>query len=310
MKFRAHRRIWLSGVVALALLAGCAGEATPNPDGPRLLGFDNLPKALATVEFSPTPSLPATLDVPTATYAPPTRTPTATPYVGIFMGNLTPLAGTIAYIPQGTRAPVVGPSGAIGGAPVSVPLQPPSTGAPLPIPIVPTVNANVPITPCAQPPASEFNSATNNPAVRARLGCPSAPATQITIVAQPFEKGLMFWRDTREIFALSTSAVQSAQVDIYWRFQDTWNESLPALDPSIVPPANLQQPVRGFGYVWRSNPVVRERLGWALAGEQPLQAVFQTFERGWMLTGPNGAVFAFAPNPDQATGVHFGALSQ
>jgi hypothetical protein len=120
----------------------------------------------------------------------------------------------------------------------------------------------------------------------------------------------MFWRDTREIFALSTQAIASAQVDFYWRVADTWNESLPPSDPSITPPQNLMQPMRGFGYVWRLNPAIRERLGWALAGEQPFEAAYQPFERGWMLTGPNGAVFAFAPNPDGATGAHFGALAR
>jgi len=34
-----------------------------------------------------------------------------------------------------------------------------------------------------------------------------------------------------------------------------------------VPPVGLYQPVRGFGLVWREEPGVRDRLGWAVDRE-------------------------------------------
>jgi hypothetical protein len=61
-------------------------------------------------------------------------------------------------------------------------------------------------------------------------------------------------------------------------FDDTYlegePESLPELDPpadatteSRFPNAQIQQPIRGFGKVWRETEGLRERLGWALAPE-------------------------------------------
>src|SRR5512134_3955329 len=89
-------------LLSILILAGCSAPPAPNPDGPVLLGFDSMPKALATIALSPTPDAPQALATynslyPTNTAAPATRTPTATPFVGIFMGDRTALPGTIAY---------------------------------------------------------------------------------------------------------------------------------------------------------------------------------------------------------------------
>lgn len=46
-------------------------------------------------------------------------------------------------------------------------------------------------------------------------------------------------------------------------------------DPSIVPPAGLYQPIRGFGKLWRTNPHVRDGLGWAIAPEQGFHTQWQ-----------------------------------
>lgn len=90
------------------------------------------------------------------------------------------------------------------------------------------------------------------------------------------------------------------------RFEDTWSEDLPESDPAIVAPEGLIQPIRGFGKVWRENPEVRERLGWALGVELAFESELQdqlietddvpiTFMRTF-----NGQVFALTMhNPDQ-----------
>lgn len=44
---------------------------------------------------------------------------------------------------------------------------------------------------------------------------------------------------------------------------DTFVEGEPESDPTIVPPAGLYQPIRGFGKLWWTNASVRDRLGWA-----------------------------------------------
>ena len=50
-------------------------------------------------------------------------------------------------------------------------------------------------------------------------------------------------------------------------FTDEWQEGDPVDDPTIVPPPGFYQPQRGFGLIWREQPMVRERLGWAVAPE-------------------------------------------
>ncbi len=284
------------------MLAGCAGAPpTPNPDGPVLTGFDSLPKSLATVFLSPTPDAPqakATVDSrrPTDTPAPPTYTPSPIPYVGIFMGAPTYSAGGI--IPTGTRGVIV----------MTLPPQPGTKVAGN------TGGSNPPSARnCSVPPAPQFANAARNSAVQQKVGCPTAASYTVKLVAQPFETGFMFWRETREIYILSTAAIQKgAATDTFWRLPDNWNESMPASDPAQVPPAGRLQPVRGFGYVWRSNATVRNSLGWALSGEQPYDSTWQDFEHGWMMTGNTGTVFALAPldGPPVTTGIHFGLLPQ
>ena len=60
-------------------------------------------------------------------------------------------------------------------------------------------------------------------------------------------------------------------------FDDTWNEEMPASDPKLQPPADLFQPLRGLGKVWREHQEdVREPLGWATTQEVAYQARLQT----------------------------------
>ena len=42
-----------------------------------------------------------------------------------------------------------------------------------------------------------------------------------------------------------------------------------------MPPPGYYQPVRGFGLVWREQPNVRDRLGWALAPEAGFETAVQ-----------------------------------
>jgi hypothetical protein len=212
------------------------------------------------------------------------------------MGDRTAPPGTVAYQPTANRNPLV-----VTVVGTRAPTLRPGQAAPTAVSVVSTPVSAAAV-PCTVQPAPQFARASAIPAVQGRLGCPSAPPSDLSLVTQAFQNGVMFWRDTKEIFVLSSA-------NTFWKFPDSWNESLPANDPSLAPPPGTQQPVRGFGYVWRSNQVVRDTLGWAISGEQPYQATWQTFERGWMMTGANGAVYALSPS-DNTTGVHFGALSQ
>jgi hypothetical protein len=306
-------------LLILAMLAGCTNAApTTNPDGPILTGFDALPKSLATVFLSPTPNMPqaqATLDSnrPTPTLPPPTFTATPTPYVGIFMGN--PTFSALGIFPTGTRAvlvitvpPQTATRAAILAATAAAanPVNPGSTA----VAVNPGVSG-VPLT-CSVQPAGPFINASKNVAVQQKLGCPTGEPFNVTLVAQPFQTGFMIWRDTKQIYAISTAGLQKgAATDTFWRVPDNWNESLPADDPSQVPPGGLLQPIRGFGYAWRSNTTIRNSLGWALATEVPYQSTWQDFQNGWMMTDNNGSVLALSPlDGAGTTGIHFGAMSQ
>ncbi|MBX3086650.1 MAG: hypothetical protein KF716_33760 [Anaerolineae bacterium] len=303
----------LTLVFLAVIVAGCTGAApTADPNGPLLTGNDALPKQLATVYLTPTSDLPdlqatqirATIEsvLPTATLAPATNTPTTTPYVGVFLGAATFEPGdVINQKPSGVRAPRLVGTAQNANIPIFVPTA--VAGVPLPT----AAGGAVSVGACATAPAAQFANAAQNATVRQQVGCPTNGAFTVNLVQQPFQKGLMIWRDTKQIYVLSSVAIQQgAAMDTLWIVPDQWNDSIPASDGSYIPPDGLIQPVRGFGYVWRSNQQIRDTIGWALAGEQPYQGIWQDFERGWLMTGADGNVYVLIPgNP---TGLHLGPL--
>jgi hypothetical protein len=103
-------------------------------------------------------------------------------------------------------------------------------------------------------------------------GCPTAP--QISPAAeQSFEEGIMLWIKAEDsIYVLYAGGDYTAR---WTRFQDKWQEGDPYNDPTLQPPSGLQQPIRGFGLVWRTHPYVRERLGWATEPEKGYQTTIQ-----------------------------------
>lgn len=122
--------------------------------------------------------------------------------------------------------------------------------------------------------------------------CPYKPAAFPEAAEQVFEHGRVMW--FKEIPAASSRSGEKEGPHIYVlyddghaeRFEDTWTEDEADRDPNLAPPQGLYQPVRGFGKVWRNEPGVRERLGWALAPERAFEGAFQL---GWMpryLAGP------------------------
>jgi hypothetical protein len=289
---------------ALLALSACQTSAPPSGDAV-LLGFESLPKALATLPRTPTLDATAQQATQTARTPTPNVTPSATatptPVRGVFMGDPTVQFGT-SLVRSGTRAPLI----------ITLPslattrqAANPSVGI-----SAPPVAVN-PSGDCATAVAAPFARAAADPGVRARLGCPRAEPISVTIVTQTFERGVMFWRDTREIYALALQA-RGAAANTVWKFPDGWTEGQPERDPSLQPPEPLMQPIRGFGAVWRANPAVREALGWAVTGEQPYNGLWQVFEGGVMLSGGDSAIYALALDSAAPTaiGAHFGALLQ
>jgi len=107
-------------------------------------------------------------------------------------------------------------------------------------------------------------------------GCPAQPAVRTDGAEQRFQHGLMLWNRTEgRIYVLYDDGRQPAW-DIY---KDEWDESKSASDPELVPPSGLYQPERGFGWLWRSRPDIRDRLGWASSTEQGYSTAVQSTSR-------------------------------
>lgn len=107
---------------------------------------------------------------------------------------------------------------------------------------------------------------------------PTPRREQVIVVEQVFERGNMFWfRDRRTIWVAVGDEIDPVRGE-WLCFNDTFVEgdveSLPEFDPpadattdSNFPNAELQQPIRGFGKIWRENEDLREQIGYALASE-------------------------------------------
>jgi hypothetical protein len=153
--------------------------------------------------------------------------------------------------------------------------------APVPTPAAPTPTA----TPCAH--GIDTRLGLDDAAARVRLGCASGPGHETYVAVQPFERGLMFWReDVRRIYVLHQDATWA-------EYEDTWGEGQPDRDPDLAPPEGRYQPVRGFGKVWRVRlGGAQARIGWATAPERGYGSVVQSFAHGLLLQGEEGQVYA------------------
>ena len=95
--------------------------------------------------------------------------------------------------------------------------------------------------------------------------CPQEAALLSASAEQQFEQGYMIWvAEEDRIYVLFDDTLFTDGWAVY---EDNWDEGDPVDDPSLVPPPGFFQPQRGFGLVWREQPQVRDRLGWAVAPE-------------------------------------------
>jgi hypothetical protein len=118
----------------------------------------------------------------------------------------------------------------------------------------------------------------NNARAQQELGWATAAQPVPGLAAiQRFENGVMVWlEETGRIYAFINGG--------RWiSYEDTFREGDPESDPAFAPPAGKQQPLRGFGKVWRTHPELRDAIGWAMNKEEPANASRQSFERGDIL---------------------------
>lgn len=102
--------------------------------------------------------------------------------------------------------------------------------------------------------------------------CPAAPVQLSTQAEQTFERGRMIWVEAQDRIYV---VFEDGLVPEWAQYPDEYGDGVPDRDNTLVPPPGLQQPIRGFGLVWRSNPRVRERLGWAISPEVAYDGAFQ-----------------------------------
>ncbi len=96
--------------------------------------------------------------------------------------------------------------------------------------------------------------------------CPQDAPLISAAAEQRFEHGWMIWVGEEDrIYVLYDDQQFSPKWD---SFIDEWHVGLPEGDPNIIPPTGFYQPKRGFGLVWREQPFVRDRLGWALTAQE------------------------------------------
>lgn len=230
------------------LLAACTGESASPPTGTPVVEY----KLLATVFLSPTPDeaqreatrLAVRAVTPTTI---PTRTPEATVYVGVFLGEnnsvIDPIIDPARY--QGT-------------------LQAGMLPTPLPR------NCLYPIDPA-------FGMVwTTNAAAKEAIGCPGEPATPYVGTVQFFERGVMYWLPTGEIWTVAPGGAAGGQ---FWY--------VPIAPPDqgwqVPAPEGLRMPEFSFGALWRANEAIRQTLGFARADESAVSITVQRFEGGALL---------------------------
>ncbi|MBN1178239.1 MAG: hypothetical protein JXD18_03450 [Anaerolineae bacterium] len=134
--------------------------------------------------------------------------------------------------------------------------------------------------------------ADNPPSTR----CPSE--AQVGAAAQqPFENGFMVWFGPTNAIYVFYNQDAVGLPNRYRVFPDAFVEGDPESDPAIVPPAGLYQPVRGFGLLWRTQPEVRDLLGWATAPEAGFDTWLQYYAEqamhvsANMLQGIDGTIY-------------------
>jgi hypothetical protein len=141
----------------------------------------------------------------------------------------------------------------------------------------------------------------SNAALKASLGCPRSghprvvpEAWEVATAVQVFEDGFMIWSDHIGWYAQPVIYVVYGG-NSYQRFDDTFNAAVDAVNGSETPPAGLSEPSMGFGKIWRTQPGVREALGWATSAESYSAGRFAMFTGGEMVwASETGVTYVFS----------------
>ncbi|MBN1427103.1 MAG: hypothetical protein JXB07_01880 [Anaerolineae bacterium] len=152
---------------------------------------------------------------------------------------------------------------------------------------------------------------------------PTPYVCQASVIEQPYENGFMFWLGRaidekcklEHTFTPGSGEIWVAIFDESGRrgewliFIDEWSEGNdPEMDPALTPPAELMQPVRGFGKVWRDllTEEQRQQLGWARAIELPFPTDYRYEGSGFI---NNQGEFVTRPGRHVFNGLEGGTFS-
>ncbi|MCL4487095.1 MAG: hypothetical protein M1570_03060 [Chloroflexi bacterium] len=195
-------------------------------------------------------------------------------------------SGSLVYVADSSN----GSLNLIQDVQMPAPPSPTPTTTPSPYPPLPPATATGPENPseATTPSAAPVCAVRVDPEIEsawlaggpARIGCPRGAAHQVAIAQQPFERGVMLWRqDDKRIYVLFG--------DHAWEYyEDTWTDSMPEDGcPDVTVASGLIKPKRGFGKVWCDQSRVRSRIGAATAVESSATVPDQEFDHGQILGG-------------------------
>jgi hypothetical protein len=94
---------------------------------------------------------------------------------------------------------------------------------------------------------------------------PTTVVGQVFVADQLFETGRMFW--VQPIDMIWVIYTDEDGNNIWERYDDNFEEGMLERDPALTPPSGKFQPERGFGKLWREEPTLRDKLGWAVTEE-------------------------------------------
>jgi uncharacterized protein with LGFP repeats len=139
----------------------------------------------------------------------------------------------------------------------------------------------------------------------AALGCPKAEASIVWSAWQPFLHGSMIWmEDTDWAYALHYLNGTDPKKGQWETGRNSWRWDNITNAPDLTPPEGLEQPIRGFGFVWYyklGGP--SSQIGWGTAEEKGFCAVVQRFDKGMLVqstavSGCGGGQFNWATTSD------------
>lgn len=127
--------------------------------------------------------------------------------------------------------------------------------------------------------------------------CPLAPPLSGQGVYQRFQNGYMLWVQSQDAIYVLYGDARAPRWEVFRDyFNDGMTEAVSA-DELQPPDANLWQPRRGFGLLWRSDEAIRSRIGWSVQQwEQPYSVQVQLSGDGAMfISSPHLEVFTLMP---------------